>query len=57
METETKLAAPGTNNQGATVLAAAGPCTSHPFGLPANACSNLPGGLHDYPPSGARARN
>jgi hypothetical protein len=28
---KTKLAAPGTNNQGATVLAAAHPCTSHPF--------------------------
>ena len=31
METETKLAAPGTNNQRATVLVAAHPCTSHPF--------------------------
>ena len=31
METETKLAAPGTNNQRATALAAAHPSTSHPF--------------------------
>jgi hypothetical protein len=52
METDTRLAPPGTNNQGAMVLAAAHPCTSHPFRLPTNACSNLPGGHHDYPPFG-----